>query len=237
MNNKLFEAIYAIRNSGSGIENQYNTYLESPLDNSEKEQHALYEKIYQTAGRNELFEKIYFECRLKPLVEQVLREMSTSHSTGGLSGQKFAQIVINNEKPILELLKLATSEVSKNSPIEPEIENKTEKTVTQKKFFGLLNKQTPKQVTQKQKINDISDEKKRNQEKEKWINEAVSSFIEIVSKKRVLNNDDITTIRDYFTNLSSQQPLIGRQDDGQTWNNQFGTTRNPGLPSSNLNST
>ena len=64
---KLFEEIYALSNHTT----EYGTnYLEWPLDTATKPPMYLNE--------SKLFETIYFEHRLKPLFEQVLREMANS---------------------------------------------------------------------------------------------------------------------------------------------------------------
>ena len=60
---KLFEEIYALSNHTT----EYGTnYLEWPLDTATKPPMYLNE--------SKLFETIYFECKLKPLFEQVMRE-------------------------------------------------------------------------------------------------------------------------------------------------------------------
>jgi hypothetical protein len=63
MYSKLFEAIYLECNSGSGVSNDFDTELEKPLE-SEK-----------------LFERVYYECHVKPLLEGTLNISLNSGNT------------------------------------------------------------------------------------------------------------------------------------------------------------
>jgi len=128
-----------------------------------------------------------FEAILR---EEHLRENPTSISTGGLLGQKCAQICARQEKPIIELLKLATSEIVKDNNLIPQIKNKSGK------FINIL---------------EIQDENQRNNYFNTWVSEVTNSFIETF-KIRNLSNDEKRIVMNYFRNITTQQPHKGKED-------------------------
>jgi hypothetical protein len=202
MNSKLFEAIYETSNSAAETEN---TYLESPLDTELKPPM--------------LMEEIYFECNVKPLFEQVLKESPTGIATGGTIGQQAKQVYNkDNNKTMLEILQIATTEVMKTREITPEkkIVEKDIKEITC--FFGLIKKTEEQSKTKYINILNISDKNKKQQELNKWIAETITTFISIFSTVKNISQEDIQTITNYFTNIENLQPMHNMHtSDGTNW--------------------
>jgi len=173
--------------------------------------------LYEKETMKSLFESIYIRNRIEPLIEKVLRESPTGYSTGGLLGQKAGEICIQEEKPILELLKLSTSKVFMDNEIVPQKEV-PKKNITQKKgFFGT------KEITEIKQglinISNIQDQAQRQNAINRWIDDATNRFIETFSKVRLLSQQEKTIVRNYFQNISTQQPRKGQIDsNGQQWN-------------------
>ena len=82
----LFEAIYALSNHTTEDETNY---LEWPLDTATKPPMYLNE--------SKLFEEIYFEYRLKPLFEQVLREANEVQKPESYAVYENSELVSNSE--------------------------------------------------------------------------------------------------------------------------------------------
>jgi hypothetical protein len=135
-------------------------------------------------------------------IYEKLKESPSGRATGGLIGKTIADKCIQEEKPIIELLKLNSAEVLKNTRVIPE----------QRVIDPISGK--AKYV----KISDIKNNEQKRIAFSNWVNDAIENFEDAISKVRILSQQDKKDVRNYFQNLMDLQPLKGKTDqDGDTW--------------------
>lgn len=184
---KLFESIYEASNYATETET---SSLEAPMENKPM-----------------LFEEIYFECNVKPLFEQVLREAPLMSAENTANGSLYVALYNwycdnTDNRTLTGCLQdyISRQNVSSNSPFMPAF---------YKTNIGNFITKPPKEENKQKIKSELVRTELGSKERKFWVEEVLKILrkrFTYDTDKNYLSEDDYSTIGYFFLNIENNKP-------------------------------